>query len=208
MWRSSSELSQSGSVCFCADSLCFVVWETPPYIFLPSLFSDLPPAHFPHLLSFTYSLVAECLCLGFRRLPLLLGIEFLAVVCMSGAGSFWTVERLPVPFTCARAGGDGGDSPLVWGRAAFSLGTIDIWGWIFLFCEGHPVTRAANPPDAHSPSSLPTVAPGKNTSILSSVCVRDILALSIPVFFSPSPFRLHSLNRSSPPQPSQNIRVN
>lgn len=164
----------------------------PPF----SLFRS-SPAHFPHLLSFTYSLVAECLCLGFPRLPLLLGTEFLAVVCMSGAGSFWTVERLLVPFTCARAGGDGGDSPLVWGRASFSLGTI--WGWIFLFCEGHPVTRAAHPPDAHSPSSLPTVAPGKNTSILSSVCVRDILALSIPIFFSPSAFRLHSFLIVPPP---------
>lgn len=144
----SSRPDESG--CFCTDSLCFGVWETLPYVFLPSLFSDLPqPISTPSLLD---PQLAGRVPLPSVPLPSSVhGTECLAAPCMSGAGSFWTGERLPFTFTCARAGGDSGDSPLVWVRSSFSLGTVDIWGSIFVCREGHScvlcpsLTRCSQP---------------------------------------------------------------
>lgn len=108
-----------------------------PRLMFPSLLSfQMFPTHF-HLLSPLPAARGQS-PFAFRPPPASApGTECLAAPCMSGAGSFWTGERLPFPCTCARAGGDSGDSPLVWVRASFSLGTVDIWGWIFVCREGH-----------------------------------------------------------------------
>ena len=123
----------------------FVVWETPANVLSslskPSPASPSPPAWWQ-------SPLASC-CLPAR--PLLPVTEFLVVVCTSGAGSFWSVKRLLVPFTWA---GAHGDSPLVWDSASLPLGPGDVWGWTLPCWEVYPVYCAPHPASAHSPLSL------------------------------------------------------
>lgn len=136
----------SESVCFCIGVPR--LWSGKPRLTSFLLFPNLPQ----RLLRLQLGgrvLLPRAACLP--ACPLLPVTEFLVVVCTSGAGLFWSVKRLLVPFTWA---GAHGDSPLVWDSASLPLGSGDVWGWTLPCWEVYPVYCAPHPASAHSPLSL------------------------------------------------------